>query len=158
VRAEGLAPLESEEVADQSVVAHLGVCVERQVVGDEGQVGLEQVTQPRLHLLGHAQGRSAPQDAVVAEHHLGTRLCGALEQLAMGRDPGHDDAHLLGAGDLEPVRPVVLEAGGFEQGVEECDDLVSLRHGRHVTIAARQGTGSGRGPDGSHRAAGDFRR
>jgi Ca-activated chloride channel family protein len=70
---------------------------------------------------------------------LAEALSGSLELLGAGGDgrdkelqvrghPGGHSRHLLGSRDLEPVRPVVVEAVDLEQIVEPGDDLVAPGH------------------------------
>jgi len=65
---------------------------------------------------------------VVDEQQVGAPLAGGLEQVEVRRDTARQPRDLAGAGDLEPVRPVILEAADLEQLVAEADDLVSPRH------------------------------
>ena len=80
----------------------------------------------------------APEEAVVAEHQLCTGLCGALEQLQVGRHAGRHEPHLGCAGHLKPVRAVVGQNARVEQVVEEGDDLVAGGHARESVICPRR--------------------
>jgi hypothetical protein len=62
---------------------------------------------------------------VVGEHELRAGVARALEQLEVSGDAGDELGDLGGAGNLEPVRPVVVVGGGLEQLVAEADDLVA---------------------------------
>jgi hypothetical protein len=58
-------------------------------------------------------------------HHdqVGAGLDRPLEQLAMRRDAGDDGPDLVGAGDLQPVGPVVAEPGRLQQLVQVLEDV-----------------------------------
>jgi hypothetical protein len=71
---------------------------------------------------------------VVAHDHVRAVLRRALEKLAVGRHSGGDPLHGLAPGDLEPVRPVVVERLGIEQVVEERDQLVAGGHPHNVNL------------------------
>jgi hypothetical protein len=62
---------------------------------------------------------------VVCDHQVGAGIAGPLEQLEVSRDAGRDLAYALPPGDLQAVRPVVVEGRDVEQLVAEGDDLVA---------------------------------
>ena len=62
------------------------------------------------------------------EDELGSRAHGTLEQLEVRGHPGRDPRHLGRAGDLKPVRAVIIERADVEQLVAEGDDLVAASH------------------------------
>jgi hypothetical protein len=100
----------------------LEVGVERQVIGGEAHVGVEQQLQPALGRPVHVPGRSAPEQPVVDEHEVGAERTGALEQLNTRRDPRDDRFNLAAAGNLKPVRTVVVEQIGVQDRSEMADD------------------------------------
>jgi hypothetical protein len=108
------------------------VGVQRQVVGGERHVAVEQRLQPVAPPLVDPLGLLAPDQAVVAHHHLRSQRRGPVEQLEVRGDTRHQRRHLASAGDLEPVRPVILERRGVEQLVAPGDDLVAGGHARKI--------------------------
>jgi hypothetical protein len=84
VIAERLGALEPERRADQGVVAHLRVRVERQVVGGQRDVPVKQRAQALLHRGRHRPGVEVPEQAVVRQDELGAQLGCSLEQLEIG--------------------------------------------------------------------------
>ena len=62
--------LQAEQLAQQRVVADLGMGVEREVVGGEGGLGGQQRPQPRRHRQRERLEPVAPEQAVVDEHEL----------------------------------------------------------------------------------------
>ncbi|MEJ7717964.1 MAG: hypothetical protein WKF31_08380 [Thermoleophilaceae bacterium] len=125
---ERLGPLEAERLADQRVVAHLGVRVEGKVVGGQGEVGGEQGLEAALLLEVEHSRLLVPQDPVVAEDEVRARGSRAVEQLAVRGDPAHHDPHLPDAGHLEAVRAEVGPLARVEELVEEGDQLVAPGH------------------------------
>jgi hypothetical protein len=97
---EGLAALELERLADQRVVAHLGMRVERQVITGERHVVVEQDAQPLLHRRRDRARVKVPEQPVVGDHELRAGLGGALEEIAVGRDARGHDADLARARNL----------------------------------------------------------
>jgi hypothetical protein len=130
VVAEGLGALEPERLADQRVVAYLGVRVQGEVIRGERHVRREQDLEPLAALGVDHERLLAPEHAVVAEHHLGALRGRAAEQLEVRRDAGDDRRHLRSSDHLESVRAVVVEARRVEQVVEERDDVLAGRHRR----------------------------
>jgi hypothetical protein len=84
VLTERLTTLEPECLADQRVVADLRMRVEREVVGGQGDVAVEQEPQPLPHG-GRQRARvEVPEQAVVRDHQLRAQPGRMFEQLAMG--------------------------------------------------------------------------
>ena len=79
--------------------------VERQVVRDEAQVGVEEGAQALPHDLADATRILVPEEPVVDENHLRVRLGRALEQLPRGRDPADELLHLRRPHHLSPIGP-----------------------------------------------------
>ena len=104
--------------------------VERQVVGGEVDVVLEQ----RPQALGQQRrqpGRvEVPEQPVVDEHELRAELDRALDQLALRGDAG-DHARDLRArpGTWSPFGPRSWNVAGCQQLVERPNDVGDLRHG-----------------------------
>ena len=96
----------------------LEVGVEREVVGGQRHVVVEEQLQAALGGRVEAARRAVPEQAVVDEDEVGALGGGALEQLDAGADAGHDRGNGLRTGDLEPVGAVVVEATGLQQRVE----------------------------------------
>src|SRR5215211_2426313 len=98
--AESLSALEPERRADQSVVAHLGVGVERQVVGRERDVVVEQDAQALPHRERQLARVEVPEEPVVGDHELRPERGRALEQLPVRRHARDDAANLVRSRDL----------------------------------------------------------
>ena len=128
VAREALGGVEPQCAADQRVVAHLRVGVERQVVAGQGHVRVEQRPQPALHRRPDRAGVKVPEQPVVTQDQLRALGRRALEQLELGRYTGDHHVDGRGAGHLEAVGPVVVEGFRVEKGVEEADDLVACGH------------------------------
>src|SRR5438105_828566 len=75
-------------------------------------------------------GRGVPEQPVVHDEQVCFCGRGELEQLEVRADPGRNGRHVLGAGHLQAVGAVILEARRLEQGVELVDDL-GERYGGH---------------------------
>src|SRR4051794_12509062 len=120
--------LEPQGVAEQRVVADLGMGVEGQVVGGQRDVGAEQGPKASRHRHGQRGDIRSPEQAVVGDHELRTRLHCALQALEVRRHPRGDLVYLGLAGHLEPVRTVVLERIDFEQLVAEAEDVLARGH------------------------------
>jgi hypothetical protein len=134
---EGLGASEAEGRAYERVVADLGVGVERQVVGNEREVGAEQRREARL-LGGSDRSRSlVPEDAVMAQDHLGVEGGRPLEQVEVGGDAADHELDLFRPRHLKSVGPVVRPARRVEQLVEVGDDLVPVGHG-HARLSRRR--------------------
>jgi hypothetical protein len=114
-----------ERVGEQRVVAERGVGVERQVVGGEAHVALEQHAEPTGHAVAERLRSAAPEEPVVAEHELRAVRGGALEELQPGRDPGRHGGDILAARHLQTVGAVVGEGPHVEQLVELVQDFVA---------------------------------
>ena len=119
-----------EALGEQGVVADLGMGVEREVVGGEPDVVLEQRPQPLREHRRQPDGQEPPEQAVMDEDEVGLQLDGALDELPLGRHARDHATHLRPAWDLEPVRPVVVERVRVEQLVERADQVVDRRHRR----------------------------
>ena len=95
----------AQRAGQQRVVADLGMGVERQVVGGQAHVGVEeQPAGARLAARSSGARRAGPEQPVVHEHEVGALLARALEQLGAGGDAGHDGLDLVAARDLQAVR------------------------------------------------------
>lgn len=125
---------QAELLAELRVVAELGMRVERQVVGEEVDVVLQQQRQSLLHPAGDAAVLAAPEQSVVDEDRIGLGADGRLDQRAARGHARDDLAHGGAALDLQAVRSVVLEALGSEQQVECVQQFVA--GGAHRDIVA----------------------
>ncbi len=150
------------------------VGVEREVVGGEPDVVVEEHLQPPLEQRIDEQRPGAPEQPVVHDEQLRPDGGGVRERLERRRDGGRDQQDLAGTGHLEPVRPVVPEPPDVELGIEERDDLARGRaHRPSLETTARHPTSSapfttqrdeierhrhaptGRGPQGQRDGPGD---
>lgn len=125
---------QAELQAELRVVAELGMRVERQVVGEEVDVAVQQQRQPLLHPAGDAAVLAAPEEAVMDEDGIGLGADRGLDQRAARGHARDDLAHGGAALDLQAVRSVVLEALGSEQQVECVQQFVA--GGAHRDIVA----------------------
>ena len=101
--------------------------VERQVVGGEAHVGVEEQLEPAL--LGDVdRAARAPEQPVVDEDQARVERGGAVEELEPGADACDNGCNLAATGYLESVRSVVVEGGRDEQVVEEAGDPIDGRH------------------------------
>ena len=124
VLAERLRPLEPERLADQRVVPHLGMGVERQVVAGQRDVVVEEHAQARASSRARCErGWKSQNRPWWATTSCAPALAACSNSSQMRRDAGRHDAKLVGARDLEPVRAIVLEVLDLEQLVEVGDDL-----------------------------------
>ena len=113
----------------QRVVPDLGMGVEREVVGGERDLGVEERLEPAADpRVDHAR-LVVPEDAVVDDDELRARLGGELEQLERGRDRADDLGDLVGAFDLHSLRPVVGPVAEVEELGREGEDLVASATG-----------------------------
>ena len=117
----------SEPGRDERVVADLGVGVEREVVGGERHVVLEEQLQPALGGRRQGQRRARPEDAVMHQNKVRFERGGAPEQLRARRHAGDDGLHAIGSGNLQTVGSVVAERGRGQELVE-----VGEQVGKHV--------------------------
>ncbi len=106
----------------------LGVGVQRQVVGHQADVAVEQELQAALGAQVDRARPAAPQQAVVDEDQIGPDLARADEELGARAHAGHDRLDVCPTGYLEAVRAVVVEATGFQELVEVGDDVVAGSH------------------------------
>ena len=83
---EGLDLARADGAGEQRVVADLEVAVEREVVGGEREVGVEEQLQAALGGPVQRARRPGPEEAVVDEHEVGALLARAGEQLGIRRD------------------------------------------------------------------------
>ncbi len=123
VHSECLELLGAEPSREQRVVAELSMGVERQVVGGERDVGVEQDLQPSPQRHVDRLGTRAPEEAVVHEQQISILGCRQLEQLGVRRDARREHLDVARAGDLQPVDAVVVEALGLEQPIDLCENL-----------------------------------
>ena len=129
VLGERLGPLEPERRADQGVVAHLGVRVERQVVAGERDVGVEQRLAAAPSSPGRSRAGGSPRTARGGRARAGRPAAAARSNSSRwAPTPGDHARHLLRARHLQAVGPVVGERVDLEQLVEVGDDLVARGH------------------------------
>jgi hypothetical protein len=116
--AEALLDLPAEALGQLCVVAELRVAVERQMVGEEVDAGLDEGRDPGVGMPGELSRRAVPEDSVVHQDGVGAGVARALEELDAGGDAGGDLADRPASLDLEPVRAEVLAGAGLQQPVE----------------------------------------
>jgi hypothetical protein len=125
VRGERLDLRRADGRREQCVVADLQVAVEREVIGGEAHVGVEEGLQPALGRQIERPWRSRPEEAVVDDDQVGSRLARAREEVEIRADARRDGLDLGPPRDLETVRSVVLEGGGVQEFVEKADEVVT---------------------------------
>ncbi len=152
----GSSRLRVECAGEQRVVAHLGVRVQRKVIGGKADVRIEQDLQAALERGVDRTWAAAPEEPVMDDQQIGLLAGGQLEQLGVRRDARCDGAHLGRAGNLKAVGTVVLKARGLEQPVDLGEDVCELsghwrggRRGRVEYWQARRGVAQ---PGSAHRS------
>jgi hypothetical protein len=102
----------------QRVVADVQVGVQRQVIGGERHVVLEQQPQALLGGGRQRQRGAGPEEAVVDDHEVCVLGGGAAKELRARRDARHDRLDVFGARNLQAIRAVVAEVRWRQQLVE----------------------------------------
>ena len=115
----------ADGLGEQRVVADLEVAVEGEVIGGEGEVGVEEQLQAALGGAVEGARRPGPEEAVVDEDEVGPFLARACEELGVGADARHDRLDLLASGYLQSVGPVVVVCVGSQKLVQVANDLVA---------------------------------
>jgi hypothetical protein len=105
--------------------------VEREVVGGERQVGVEERAEPLTLDGADDSAVPVPEEAVVDEQELRAGGRRPLEELARGGDAAGHLADPRRAHDLHAHRPVVGERVEVEELAREGEDLVAGRVFRH---------------------------
>ena len=119
-----------ELLGEERVVPDLGMGVEREVVGGERDLRVEERLEPAADArVDHAR-LVVPEHAVVDDDELCALLGGELEELERGRDRADDLGDLVGALDLHSLRAVVGPVAEVEELGREGEDLVASSHGR----------------------------
>ena len=118
----------AEPRGQQRVVAVLGMTVQRQVVGGQAHVGVEQQLQAPARGAVETPGRALPEQPVVHEHQIGVLRGRTFEELGSGAHARGDHLDFGPTGHLEPVGPVILEIPGLQDIVEIADEGFELGH------------------------------
>ncbi len=108
----------SEPPGQLRVVAELLVAVERQMIGDEVDVVLQQGLQARLADTGDATVLTAPEPAVMDQQGVGTARHGGVEQGLAGGDAGDQSPHLGPSFHLQAVWAIIAKAPGVQEVVQ----------------------------------------
>ena len=103
--------------------------VEREVVGDEAQIGAKERLEPAAQSSVDDERLSTPEEAVVDEHELRAGLGSPLEQLQRGGDTAGDLLHRRRAHDLKPGTAEFGKPVDLQPLVRIGDDLVPVGHG-----------------------------
>ena len=117
----------AERTREQRVVAELLMRVERQVVGGERDVGVEQQREAALQQRIDDPRARAPEQPVVDEQQPDPLPSCHLEQLRMRGHATGQRRDLLRSGHLQAVDAVVLEALGPQEPVGLLQDLMQRR-------------------------------
>ena len=131
--------LDAEQRGQLRVVAELGMRVEREVVGDEAQVGAEERLEPAAQSPVDDERLVAPEETVVDEHELRAGLGRPLEQLERGGDAARDLLDVRRADDLQPGTAEFGKPLDLQPLVRVGDDLVPAGHGRILGRVAEPG-------------------
>ena len=129
VEEEGLSLLEVKEVCEDGVVADLGMEVEGEVHGVEGEAMGVECGEASCHVAVEALESAAPTDAVVDEEEVGVLGDGLVDGLLAGVDGEGDGLDVGGGLDLESVVGVVLVCESVEESAEEGGEVVEFHHG-----------------------------
>ena len=91
--------------------------VQRQVVGQQTDIGLQQTSNPLPFHAADARIFAAPEITVVDQYGVGFPFDGRVNQGQRCGDPADQFAHRLPAFDLQAVRAIILEIFGLQQSV-----------------------------------------
>ena len=119
---------EAQQCAQLRVVAQFKVGVERQVIGVEADVMLEQQADAAAACAGDAPVLAFPEIAVVHQQRIGAGGDGRLDQRLAGGDPGDEAGNACAAFHLQPVWAIIVEAWNLEQRIEIAGEFVTLHH------------------------------
>jgi serine protease DegQ len=100
------------------VVAELTVTVERQVIGDQIDVMLEQRLQTRLAKTGDATILAAPKPAMMHQNGISLARDRRVDQRLAGGYASHDAPYLAVAFHLQAVWAIIAKAFRFKQLIE----------------------------------------
>ena len=107
------------------VVADVRVQIQRQVVGEQADVVLEQGLQAALLHTRDAGVLAFPEITVVDQDQIGLGFNGRIEQRLAGSDAADDAHHLRAAFDLQTVGAIIgdfrtgqVTVGFFDEGAE----------------------------------------
>ena len=166
-------PRGSERARQQRVVPHLGVRVERQVVGEQRHLAPRTAPAGAARAPRRSAGARAPEEAVVREHQLrALRRARARTAPRCALTPRRDRLDQLAARHLQAIRAVVREALRPQQAVQlphdvgqprgHCARTIALprrpRAHRCAAGARRMPRAAGRGPVGGVSPGGARRR
>ncbi len=112
----------SSASARRALFAVHGMGVERQVVGREGHVVLEEQAEPPPPYAVDRDRFCVPEEPVVHEYEVRVRGCRALEQLCVRRHARHHAADVRRPRYPQAVGAEVRPARRLEQLVEVVDD------------------------------------
>jgi hypothetical protein len=120
---------------EQRVVADLQVAVEREVVGGQRDVRVEEQLQAALGGAVERARRAGPEEAVMDEDEVGVLLARACEEGRVRADARDHRLDLLASGYLQSVGPVVVVGRRIQKLVEVANDPVAGCHPhRHCSI------------------------
>jgi hypothetical protein len=135
VHREGLDLAGPDRAGEERVVADLQVAVEREVVGGQRDVRVEEQLQAALGGAVERSRRAGPEQAVMDEHEVRVLFTRAREELGIRAHARDYRLDLLASGYLQSVGPVVVVRSGIQKLVEVANDLIAGRHRyRHRSI------------------------
>ncbi len=110
--------LDVEQLGELGVVAHLGMHVQRQVVGKQVDVVGQEGLDAALFHAGDLGRLTAPEVAVMNQDGVSIGGHGRIDQGLAGGDTGHHLANALTPLHLQAIGAVILDGMRFEQMVE----------------------------------------
>ena len=121
----GLLKLQPKRLGDLRVVAELLVRIQRQVVGREADVGVEQRAQALAHdPIDHA-AVTVPEQPVVYDDQLCPGLRGLLKELEADAHGGEHSFDALAADHLQTHWAIVWKSGHVQRGIQKRDQIVA---------------------------------
>ncbi len=117
-RLQTTAYLDVEQLGELGVVTHLGVNIQRQVVGKQVDIVGQQGLEPTLLHAGDLGRFTAPEVAVMDQNGIGLGSHRRVDKRLTGGDTGHYLANALTPLHLQAVGAVILDSVRFEQMVQ----------------------------------------
>ena len=120
---------QAQALSELRVVAEFGMGVQRQVIGEEADIGGHQAPHPRRQPAGQPPVLAAPEQPVVNQQRVGAVSDRGVDESQAGGDPRDEPAHRGSAFELQTVRPIILEAFGAQQCLQAGFDVCARDHG-----------------------------
>lgn len=117
--------LPAQSLGQLSIVAQLGMRVERQVIGQQTDVMAQQCRQATLAKASDPAILGFPEPAVVHQYRIGGLRHGGIEQCLAGGDAADDALHLGAPFHLQAIWAIITKARGFKTFVEIIGKIVT---------------------------------